>query len=1654
MFLFQRVQLLLSVSLIAGICLTSFAVANIYITEMPFFLPDSVFTVNETIYLKGQVLQANYTNNGTLVTAFTSLANATVNLTIENQTGGTVATYNFTTDNGGYFYSRSNYYTTAQIVRAPITQGYYHINASYTDSNNTRSFSRVEIRVVNQTLDLLSVSTLRASYNPSENVVIEAEARRIIGDKSLLVSNVSLNGSIRNASSGILATFNCTTGTNGRCSVNTSAPSSYGGYLVELENFKTFSTFSVVPFSYTLLIKDELGKSVKNVFALGEQASVEVSIQNASSSDSYTFSGYIVDSSGNVVKVVNTTLLNSTTSFKNTFTFTVDALTFSYKTYRAAVTIIKSGDGNITSSTSFEVKDWILSMNKRSSNSGFEYEYSVFPNKTMNFEIYPTYRTNGSVIQGINLTFFTIALKDNMGNGIAGTNTTWNATCGKEGCYEFSINSSLTSGQYNLYVALAHAGTTQTRTQLINVIGGVSSALPTDKEGALKELFGTNEYIYISLTSYNATAAQFNLTDAEVFSVRYYNGTEIAYTQVGNWLDVNASNTISEWAWNSTAQRLKLDAPRTGGKYAISVFGNNRSIGSTATLVVNPYDVCSTTKDTPGTVSSGNYYIWQFKTSDTIYFELKITQANNPLGKAQSGNATNMSDGGRGAACNVDTTTKQVVSNATITILEVRNTESGALQSFNGTDTSCQSSDSSGGYSCTLKPLSKWDGGSSMVTFLIQGSDGTQAIAYGKFEARAFYIYGYSSTWQNGQTANITLTVQLYEAGGNWWGSGGGLSGTLTLKKVEYMGRDGEWVWPPVSSGYNASAVNSTSVTSGTGTLNVPVQHSPSGQWKTGYYRATIQASTTSGDTDYGYAWFSVKLWNVYGYPIDCGSTGCNYKSYYNSRENITLYIKLSSAGDYNYYASAGQAIGGNVTVGIKKIMDCRIWPCRELNTSDYSANQINVNQSSPWYWSANSQNQSSYLLYINTTKGTWNTGYYSVVLDVNGTDTGYAWFNTIAFYIDTFPTNSSGTTYKYSIRGGQPMYFNVTTVKNYKYSYSSSYSRYNASDYVNTTFDSITLRRWDQVTQKTLEYKYPNDLNVSSRNINGTGLLNVTFVNGSWPSGWYWGELTLKNAENETSNGWLYFSVQPFRVQLSTNTYSVDSDQCVNGSLSVYDPDWYSSTLLAGNYSITSVYEDIWSGSGSSRTTYTNYTNSSFNATANVIFCPNEGQWGGGSWGGYHYVNVLVKDNAQNDTQLGWLSFRTIPFQISWGSISGGTSKATNANINVPVTLTKSTGGNATGNLTKVYQWRYDSSTQYRSVREDYNFSVSNATAIVCWSNVSGQCTINGTQNVTVYAPSGGWKVGYNYLNADWGRQSGTGGSVQDWSGIYFEGREAYSGYFSNSDSNGNWWKYYFNQTENITIKIQVRDVSYNNVAANVTTVQYAVSSNNCYSEWCRTYTSATWGIVGGGAETSSSGSVITLSAPSGGWTKGEYSIKATVSGSSGTGSVTGGNVRVRDTTPLNVTIVYPVNNGTYTNNSFPWRVTTNRNAQCNLYAINYQNFNNWYCGGWNSTNSSNSSSSLSAQTLGACNTTLYSNYNGTQYYYEYVSDNYKSTYNGTSSTWNSGSTGLTTGATTHTYTVNVTNWTTQHYGIQTWCYDSDYNYASALVAFRVVRS
>ena len=1636
-------------------------VSAYYIADFSFTVPQSVYTTNERIELRGSLTIKNYTSNGTFVTNYTAVAGASLNITLSNMTAN-LTNYTLVTSDTGLFSSRSDYNTSAPLISAPNASDTYRLRAEYRDSNNIIWYSSVEIRVVNQSIDLIRVSPARTTYNPSESILVHAEAVRLVGDRRVYVNNVSINGSIQNVTNKTaLTTFNCTTGSNGKCTTSVTAPSSYGDYFIEANNYKAYSRFSVVPFTVTSYMKDSTGKSYKSTYARGDQASVEVGIVTNGTDESYTFSGYIADAAGNVVKTVDSTTLNTNNSYTNKFTFTLDILNFTFGTYYAQLTVSKSGDGSMNVLTSFEVKDWTFSIVKRTTTSGFEYDYSAFPNVTLYFDLYPKYRGNGSIVSGINTSAFMINLTDKLSNSLATANVTWNASCSTNGCYQFLLTSPNILGTYAAAVTLNHDGSVQKARATIYVIDTIVASQATNVDGVIKELFGTSELAYITLTSYNSTTSSINLSDAEVFSVTYMNGTEMNYTNV-SYGTINGTNTPLEWGWNVTTQRFQLDVPRAGGVYNVVIMANNRSVSTTARFLVNPYDICAVAKNTVGSVTSNSgsssyYYVWQFKSTDTVYFELKTIQANNPTGKATASNFTTGVDNasttyGMGSACSVNTQTQQIVNNASVSVVKVTNTQNGIEYGVNTTASVCTASDNEGGYTCTVAPATKWDGGTYSVEMRVTGVDGSSDIVHGLFEARAFYLYGYSNTWQNGPTSNLSITVRMYEAGTNWWSSygSGGLAGTVKVEKIEYMGKDGDWVWPPVDSGFNVSAINTTSVTTGSGTLTISAANTKKGTWDSGNYRIVLKGTDSAGNIDYGYVWFSVRLWEVYGTPVECSaSSTCSYKSYFNSRENVTLYIKINNAGSWSYNDGGGQNLGGNVTIKIRKIDDCRSWPCKELNSSSYNASVIIVNESSPWYWNSAVNTSSKYLLQINKSNSRWGTGWYNVILDVNGTDTGYAWFNTIAFYSNAQSTTSNGTGWKYNIKPSNSMYFNTTTTKGYVgWSYT-----YSTADYVNTSINDSVLRMWDQTTYQMQEFNYPEDYNISVVNrtdlqVPGNALVNLTHKTNNWPSGSYWGELTLRNGDNETSNAWIWFNVQSFRVDLSTNTYEVDSSQCVNTTLNIREPDWSNNALLGGNYSIVRVYENVWSNSGSSQTTYTNFTNgTSFNATASVHFCPNSNDWGSGNWGGYHYLNVVVNDTVSNVSQTGWLSFRATQFRTTWGSIVGGSSKRTTEPVNVTVSLSKPAGGIAQGNLTRIYRWRYDSSTNYASVLETYNFTVTNSSTCTSSSAGSGGCSINGSATISVTAPSRGWTVGGNYLYADW---ISTGGSiVQDYNGIYFTGLEAYNGWFDVVDSNGNWVDG-FASNQNVTLRIRVRDTNYNDASSiTINNVQYGQYSGGCWSEWCTTLSTASWAFVSGGSGTTitNGSAIIRITAPSGGWTKGSYTLKTSVTGSAGTNTISGSTFQIKDFTAPNLTITTPTINQSFNATNLPViNFTTSESAVCYAITSDYLYFyTNTGCATLNAANSS------SVGLVDACNYTYYGFKNGTEYQYEYVTGDYYSFNNNSLSAWSQGSTGFSTGATRHTYTMNISRWFAQDYGLTLRCYDSDYNTGYAYVAFHI---
>ncbi|MBI2142819.1 hypothetical protein HYU20_00565, partial [Candidatus Woesearchaeota archaeon] len=1601
--------------------LSAGAYAADYVAKVQLSLEKSFYGPNENVLLTGSVLLSNLSANDT---SFAPVSGASVNVSISNSSvNGSVlrANYTLNTSAEGSFKSRSDLVPSGIIVSTPYGDGYYNISASYLDPNNVEWKATGVIRVFTSSIDYISISPEKARYYAGDTVPINLRALQEVGDRKVALANVSINGSLRYTNRTVISTFSCITNNGGVCVVKITAPSRAGTYLLEVNNFLSISYFTVVPFEAFVYVKDSTGESFKEILKANEQASVEVNVKSNGSAPTgeFVFNGTITDSSNKVVANITSTALDSNNSYTNRFSFTITNA-FVNGVYYASVTVYRTGTTNkVSTSTSFQVRSWSLAVNKGSRNSGFEYEYTTFPEKNVSFEIFPKEYENGTVITGLNSTQFNITLASKTGSVLAVGNATYNASCSSSGCYEFTLAAPAAAGRYLLSVSLNHSSEVQTAHRLVSVTTTSLSATPSNQEGQFKELFGTSEAVYVSLSA-NSINSSINITDVLVESVIYQNGTKFNFSEVALWDNVSSNNSVLEWAWNGSAQRIKLDAPKTGGNYLVNVFVNNRSAAASATFSVNPYTVCGAAKSTAGSVdSSTSFYVWQYKTTDTVYLELKITQAQNGVGKAAAPNGTfSSSYYGMGMACYVDTTKTQAITNATLVVEEVVNLQTSAKATLNTSATACSADDNSGTYTCTVTPNTKWDGGRYSVKLKITGADGdTVDRADSIFEARAFYLWAYSNSWTNKPTSNITYNVQLYEAGTNWWsnrgGSTGGITGEVAIQKVEYNGKDGEWLWPPIDIGYNTTGLNASNISNGRGSFTLTTDRLPRGKWEPGYYVITIKGTNTAnGESDYGQAWLGIKQWETYASPVDTSGTGTGiqYKDSFGTKENVTLFVRITNAGDWSDSGNTNLAGGANVTIGVKKLQYYKGGSQTELNKSAYTFSPFNVTTSSPWYYSGNSGTHNKYFLNI-TPSGRWDGGYYNVILDVNGTETGYGWFNVIAFGVDTQPTDSSGV-YTYSSRGSGPRYFNVTTTKSKK----TYYSYYKANDYINTTIKDMALSVWREDTWESEKLNYPEDLNVSPYWVNGSALVMVNKT-GSWLAGYYWGEITMQDAENSTSTGYLWFSVRSFRVDTSLRNYTVDTDANVSVDLNTRQPDWGNNSVVSGNYTIASIYEDVWSGSGRSRTTYTNYRPNStdtFNGTTILNVTPNSGSWGSGSYGGYHYLTAVVKDNADNTTQTGWISFRAVPFSITIDAIPNQYSFTQTSNVTVNVTVKKSASGGATpANLTRAFEYTYPTQTEY-------GFTVGG-----CTSSANGNaCQVNGKQNITLVAPSGGWSAGWHYINLEFVAPGG-GSKTQADGSAWFNAVQAYDGYFNNVDEGGLSYKYYFGFNDNITIKIIVRNSNYVPQQVNITQVEMSEDGDSCWYEGCKAYGNYSYNVLNGsgGNEIKGNGTIRIL-LNSSQWKRGQHSIKATVSGSAGTAVIKTGYVHVKDTAAINATIVSPENGQVINATTFLFNATTNKDARCYLTLVNYDQFSNWYCYSGNSGN---------ASTKG-CNSTRF---NGSTAYYQGVS----------SPPWGS----MNTGGQVHHYNFNTEGWTNQDYGIKMWCNDADWNLAEATVAFTV---
>lgn len=1587
------------------------------------YVQKGVYSPGENITLKGYVYNSSNYSLG--------FANATVTVSISNSSGA-VSNVTFNTSSAGLFYSKSDYYPNATAVSVPSVPGAYKVNATYTSPDGTSWSAHSNLTVISTSgnrIDEIQLYPDKTAYYAGTNVSVTAGAYMISGGQKIALSNVTINGTLRTAGDAIRNSFNCTTGTDGTCAMPAvAAPSASGTYILEANDYVGYSTIKVRPFDLSTTMKDGTGSAIKSVFATGEDAYVEAKVlyNSTKPTGNYTIAGYIADANGTSIYTLAGFSLTAGNSYSSKESFRINN-SFGTGSFSARLTATKLGGESVSESATFQIKNWEVSISKAGSDSGFVAEYDSFGNRTLLFEMTPVDRTTGSVISDLNTTTnITIAVENELALPVANATANYNSTCE---CYKFNVTSPTVTGDYFIKVSVDKSGETQTTYSTITVVTAMASAIPSDVAGVFKEQFGTGEFVYI-IPSLSNTTTSVNITDAEFISLTGPDGAS-NYTNASSWVAMNLSDGRFEWSFNSTLGKMRLDPPRNGGQYLLKLYVNNRSASAEVKFSIKPYGICMSPKASSDTSVESDYYR-QFKTTDTIYMQVAVKRASDSssknttagggsMGAYAGGYAMSGMYYGKGEKCTISTTSDQPISNATLSVLKVTNVESGRDETLNATASICQPLSTSGTYSCTIQSNgTAWDGGMHSVSISIAGPDGTQDIGYGGFEAKSFYLQGWATNWRNKPESNITLQLYMYAAGSGWFSSGKGLSGTASLEKVEYLGKPGMWMWSSSNYNYNTTGVGTVSISNGQGTIVLNASRAPGGLWSSGSYTAVLKGIDEQGNVDYGRVWFEIRKWDAYAQPVEVQGDNFRYKYDVGTRENVTLYVKISNAGDN--WGTYGTSLGGPVTVRVKKLEYMASWPPQEVSTSNYTANAITVNVSSPDMWSASASSYSNYVINITKIGGRWSAGSYSVMLDINGTEVGYGWFNIISFGVNAQQVDANGYS-TYTSKGRGPLYFNVTATKSTMWS-----GYYSSADYVNATIDGLSIYTWrsDPETGQwsQTEFKYPADLNVTVvgspyLNMSGRATLNVTYLSGNWPSGWYSGQLTLKNAENDTAQGWLGFSIQPFRIDTYTQQYEVSMSAPVNVTLTAREPDYSSQAVLISNYSITSIVEETWGPSGSTRTAIAGFSPTSFNGTSTTLTInPN-----GGSWNpGWKNLKLVVNDTNTSATQETWVSFKATAFSITLNRLSAwdiglGSNVTLNITFREPGTSTA-----AAGNLTAIFAWNWPS-------RSTYSFVVGNCNSM---TSPTRGCTINGTETVTILAPSGGWEEKYHYLNFEYSPATGTAVKIEDWQSISFYARPSITAYMNVVDDSLAYRYDGFGTGENVTLWLQsIRDLNGNPLTATILNVQYSLSSTSCWDDSCRTYQNASWAVVnsaGGIISNDTTGGYVRMYPPSGGWQYGDYYAKIQLTSGSEIAVIKNAWFRVVDRTPWNVTISSPAMNQSMTSNTIYMSAATTKNARCYLSIYNFDNFNSWYC------------SSPGNNNTGPCGSSA--NYSGATYFYSWI-DSYNTQ-------------GYVTGALSHTYnyTVPAEMPNGQYYAMYASCCDSGWMCRSNATVFYMNRS
>jgi rRNA processing protein Gar1 len=1328
--------------------------------------------------------------------------------------------------------------------------GRYKIIANFTDYNGNQWESRIDLKVTPKCVDRFLIYPNKATYYAGETAKITIEAQKYSGGDYIGVGGVELNWSVRKIDGTIVASYTgLKTGDDGKYNATITVPTYIGTYILEVNNYAAKSTFEVIPFEVVLRMLDETGSTTRTTYAVGQTARLQVRVLyngTTPTSGVYSFSGDIIEKSGAVLLHIPSTPIDNST-YTGTYDFEINS-SWPIGSYMANITVASLSGQTVTSKVFFDVRKWKLWLTVPE-DSGFLFGLTSFPSTPVKLVIKVTDLTTGDPITGLE-NYTSVVLQTLQGTTIQSIEVSY-SNSSKGYIANFTMPSDI--GQYILKVTVTKDSETLIMEKTLRVTNIVAYATPTDKDGTIKEIFGGVEPVYIVVKAKNETSPV-AIEETNLEEVIDENGNPVPYTLI-NWSDTG-SNTSLEWAYNLSyltsegklVAILRLDNPKKGGVYTASISVNNKSALATVKFIIDPYRVCAFPK------KEGEDWIrWQYSTSESIRFEIKVTEAKHKAGKAifymddficlgSNAKPAPVPGGGGGGG------TETPVSGANVTVIKIINEQIQKEIPLSEVNITPGKTDSNGRAYVTLTPASgNWTGGWYHVIFQVTGPDGvTTGKGHSGFEARRFYIWGHGIDengnwrWEFKPKENITIQVEMYDALNTmWWYSDkseGGINGQAFVEKILYHGTEGEWFWPPIEYHYTGE-LPSTTIKNGKGNFTLLA---PQGGWKSGEYSVVIRGVNEKGEEDYGWVWFSIRLWWAWAEPVDNETYKHKWEGF-SIDENATLLVEIYNAGKWGGFG-AEPLEEAPVTVSVKKLEEYSSWPPQEIE--NYYCSPIQLNETFDWNrWnSLDIPYLKNYTLELSPVNK-WKSGYYHIVLNLTGVngsqESGWGWFQVKAFYVYAQFVNASGNEI-WTSKGGDNIYFNITTTKKSWSPWDISKNLTDAEP-IDTNISEILLWMWSEDSWEPKTLRYPGDLNVSPIEIkNGQATIQLSKTDGSkWTSGWYSGEITLVDSQGNKDKGWLWFEIRPFEVQvevLDENglccVWEVSSTSNITVNLTIVDPE--TRTPMPDNYSIE-IYDETWEFKYES-TRIESFSPKNFTeGSAEIIITPPGGAWKGR----YHNLKITVT-NDEGASGTGWAWFSVVPYKIEKLSVNGNPNQTywvqikPGENIIIeyraydPVT-------NQTLNVSvkRVHEWG-----------KEYNFTTAD-----------GDDYVNGTENLTVIPPSGGWREGYHYIELQFEQR------VRDY--LSFDAR-SFTGWA---------WAPRISQKSNLTINLNVYEPDWVTPASvNITSIKIQLPEEKNFIDFTQnaTFTNPCNGTC-----------TIEVIPPSGGWPLGWYRARIEVTDS-----------------------------------------------------------------------------------------------------------------------------------------------------------------------------